>query len=145
MGVTTNQRTALRARLDAIAGAPPSNQRALEKQMPAFRPTIGTPWLRETLAPYASSLESIPPQGGLVENESLYLLDYMVPIGTDVDTADAVADGIVAGYPPGFDLIANGQTVRILSSKREKSVDDLPNWFFIPITIKVRANTRNPG
>lgn len=87
-------RQAFRTKLVSVAGIPDEDNRAWENRV--FEPTDGTPWIRETLLPGDERLKA----NNEKEAVGIYQIDYFVPMGSSIYTAEDLADTIKDAFKP---------------------------------------------
>ena len=86
MGVFTNIEAALNTRLATLSGSP-----AVQWPNTGYRPTENTTYLRPTILPTSTDLESF---AGAEIHKGIYQIDVFVPLEKGVNTLNTLLDSI---------------------------------------------------
>lgn len=130
-GIFSSLRASLRTILLGVQGLPAA--RAWEGRK--FTPTVGVPWVRETLVPNGSVLAAYG-AGGLIREDITYLIDVFQP-ATDADRIfdlDDLGDAICRAFKPGTPLTTPDCRGQVISASRAR-IQHEPDWRMLPITV----------
>lgn len=128
MSLHQSIRTALETHLAAMTDVP-----AIAWEDVQFEPPSAASWLRVTLAPASTDVNSLYDVLCL-EDRGLLLVDAFVPENQGPSASDALGDAVRSHFKPGTNLISGGVTVRCQTVRREAGRAS-PPWRMVPIAI----------
>jgi hypothetical protein len=144
--VIVDVRAGLRQRLLTVAGLPAEANTKWEGMM-SFKPTAGTPWMRETMlrAPAAAQRMNPGPFARL-RHTGLYQISLFYPPDDDQDVKpiETKAEDIRAAFTDNVEFAYNGQRIRVHGAgigTIEEETQELSNWLHAPITIDWSADS----
>lgn len=121
-------RAAIRTRVLTV-GSLPADKKWENKK---FQPPANTEWLRETFMITSQRHTAT----GTIETLGIAQYDLLYPSDTGTNTADTVADALVAAFPPGTSLSG----IQIYRAERGTAREE-SHWFMTPVSIYWRAFT----
>ena len=141
MATLAELRSALETRLATVTGLPALAQRAKEND--GFQPTPGTNWVATALRPGSRELLTMPANGGWVVHTGLYLVDLYFRVTRNGTTdADTLAEAVLAQFPPGLQLTAGAEQVRVTRSIARGGFRE-EGWWVVPIEVGWQVETIN--
>lgn len=113
MAVHTNIELALHTRLATLSGLP-----AVEWPNTAYTPTENTQFLRPTILPASSKLETLTGQEAHI---GIYQVDVFVPLEKGVAALHTLLDGIATLFKSNKTMTAGGDTVFVQAVSRGRA------------------------
>ncbi len=115
MGVFTNIEAALHTRLATLSGSPP-----VQWPNTRYQPVENTTYLRPTILPAATSLETL---AGMEQHVGIYQVDVYVPLEKGVSALDTLLDSIQSLFKSSKTLTAT-DVVFVQAVSRSPAVRD---------------------
>ena len=122
MSIVTDIQNTLNLRLSTLPNIPPVSWPNVE-----FEPVDGTLYLRASILPASTTLETVEGTEGF---RGVYQVDVFAPLGTGIQTINAMADSVCDHFAADRDL--SGVRIRAISATAP-----IRNgaWFVLPISI----------
>lgn len=135
--IHADMRAAFRAALRAVGDMPA--QIAWEGR--PFAPTVGQPFIRETLRPLTSTPRALG-KGGTIAHLMTGNLVLFFPAGKGTGAIDEAAGLILQAFAPGTSL-AYGDAAGTVAQAERYALNHEADWVSCPITITITAHTVN--
>lgn len=133
MGVMADVRYVLRERLRTTPGMVADSR--IQWQNREFAAIKGTPYVRETIRPFAVKRRSMGATNFRKRYSGLYLVDTFSPSLQGSSGGDALADAIVEHFWPGLQLIHSSGLVVSIESSSSLGDTQETDWRMVPVTI----------
>lgn len=130
-------RSALRSALLTVPNLPEVKWEGRE-----YTPTVGTPYLRESLNFGRADLRSLPAAGGKMRLNGLWFLDLFFPPREGTGPAVALVAAIRVAVPHGGSVLYGTQRVHFLGFSAAKAIES-NDWYHVPCTLGWRADFTN--
>lgn len=111
-----------------------------------FKRIDGRPYIEEEFVPGGSGLISAPAQGGIVQEDGLYIIKWYGLEGKGELGIRRCTDALKALFVPGVTLVAGGVTLRVRTDTTVKSGQILPQgngWAVCSVTVPWWAMSNN--
>jgi hypothetical protein len=128
-----NVREMLKGRLLTVAGI---GSEALSIGGREYRPTVGTPYIRETL----NFIAETPISNGLISHRMVWNLAFNFPNGRGMRAAGQMRGRTIESFRPGLKLDANGDTLVVMETARKGAVEST-DWVTLPLEIVLQTWT----
>lgn len=128
---------ALRGVLRTITAIPGENQTQWENR--TYNPIVGQPWKRERLA-LMDSFRASHGDGFNLDTYS-YLLDLYYPAGSDIPAPSIAQQALMSDgglWIGRTAMVRDPYYVEVTGLRVGNPQDDLPNWYFLPVVIRLQ-------
>ena len=139
MGIETfhaNIRAGIRTRLLTLSPVP-----SIAWEGEAYAPTVGVPYVAETLAANGSRVAAIG-RGGNISHALLQTFGLFFPANAGTNAADALAGRLLKLFEPGTGIVHGGDQAMVQEAERLGLVTQ-PDWINVPVIITLTGHTQN--